>query len=115
MEGGDGDGAATYKTGHVVKDVKEVGEKVKVTYVDLKTGATGSMESDLVVAADGAQSTIRRKLCPEVSPEVSPKYAGYVTWRGRVPESAMPSKTREVLRDRCVIPRVEGGYQISYV
>lgn len=102
---------ATYKTRQVVQDVEQIGEKVKVTSLDLDTGTISSIESDLVVAADGAHSAIRRKFCPEVIP----RYAGYVTWRGRVPESAVSPKTREVLRDQCVILRVEGGYHISCV
>jgi 2-polyprenyl-6-methoxyphenol hydroxylase-like FAD-dependent oxidoreductase len=100
---------ATYKTRRVVQDVAQVGEKITVTVLDLEDGTTTAIESDLVIAADGAHSTIRKKLCPEVVP----RYAGYVTWRGRVPESAVPSKTRDALRDRCAILRVEGGYQIS--
>lgn len=82
---------------------------MSVTVLDLETDTTTAMDGDLVIAADGAHSAIRRKLCPGVVP----KYAGYVTWRGRVAESALPSKTREVLRDRCAILRVEGGYQLS--
>jgi 2-polyprenyl-6-methoxyphenol hydroxylase-like FAD-dependent oxidoreductase len=100
---------ATYKTRRVVQDIKQAGEKVKATVLDLDAGTTAPVESDLLIAADGAHSVIRRKLCPEVIPQ----YAEYVTWRGRVPESAVSEATRDVLRDRCVILRVPGGYQIS--
>lgn len=109
LESGDGKLVATYRTRRVVRDVEQVGEKMSVTVLDLETDTTTAMDGDLVIAADGAHSSIRRKLCPGVVP----KYAGYVTWRGRVAESALPSKTREVLRDRCAILRVEGGYQLS--
>lgn len=108
---GDGKEIATYKTRRVVQDIEHAGEKVNVSILDLATDTTTVIGSDLVIAADGAHSAIRRKLCPEIVPQ----YAGYVTWRGRVPESAVSTKTREVLQDRCAILRVEGGYQISCV
>lgn len=44
--------------------------------------------ADLVVAADGGQSTIRQQLFPDVEPDV----ADYVAWRGTVPESDLPSE-----------------------
>jgi 2-polyprenyl-6-methoxyphenol hydroxylase-like FAD-dependent oxidoreductase len=107
----DGQQVAIYKTRQLVQNVEQSQEKIRVTVMDLETGTSMAIEGDLVVAADGAHSAIRKKLCPEVNPQ----YAGYVTWRGRVPEEAVSSRTREVLRDRCVILRVEGGYQISCV
>jgi 2-polyprenyl-6-methoxyphenol hydroxylase-like FAD-dependent oxidoreductase len=101
--------SATYQTGSSVQDVSLERGKVHVRYTTMNDGTNAEMEADLVIAADGAHSTIRHQLHPGVSPE----YAGYVSWRGRVPESALSSSTREALQDRCVIHRVEGGYQIS--
>lgn len=111
LEAVDGQQVATYQTRQAVQDVQQVGKKVEVKVMDLESGTSTSIESDLVIAADGAHSAIRKKLCPEVTPQ----YAGYVTWRGRIPETAVYSQTREALRDRCVFLRVGGGYQISCV
>jgi 2-polyprenyl-6-methoxyphenol hydroxylase-like FAD-dependent oxidoreductase len=110
LDNTDGHQVATYQTRHVVQEVEQAGEKMEVTVMNLETGSFMSMISDLVIASDGAHSAIRKKLCPEVTPQ----YVGYVTWRGRVPETAVSASTREVLKDRCVILRVDGGYQISY-
>jgi 2-polyprenyl-6-methoxyphenol hydroxylase-like FAD-dependent oxidoreductase len=44
---------------------------------------TGSMEADLLVAADGSRSLVRSVLFPDIKP----RYAGYVAWRGVVAES----------------------------
>jgi len=51
--------------------------------------ADGSFaHADLLIGADGYQSTVRRTISPE-HPWAS--YAGYVVWRGLVEESALPS------------------------
>ena len=50
---------------------------------------------DLLVCADGIGSAIRRGLLPDVEPV----YAGYVAWRGMVPERSLPSATAAALGD----------------
>lgn len=47
-----------------------------------------------MIAADGPSSTIRRLVCPEVER----RYAGYVAWRGTVPEE----NASESLKRTCV-------------
>ncbi|MBI4506980.1 MAG: FAD-dependent monooxygenase, partial [Chloroflexi bacterium] len=42
---------------------------------------------ELLIGADGVGSTTRQLLLPEVQPE----YAGYVAWRGLVPQEALPA------------------------
>ncbi|WP_306053401.1 FAD binding domain-containing protein [Natronococcus wangiae] len=54
--------------------------------------------ADLVVAAEGGQSSTRRRLFPEVEPKV----ADYVAWRGVVPESDLATDTVEAFDDRFV-------------
>ncbi|MFM7252692.1 MAG: NAD(P)-binding protein [Ilumatobacteraceae bacterium] len=59
--------------------------------------------ADLVVAADGFDSTVRRRLFGAVDA----RYAGYVGWRGLVAESQLTTETFELLADAvtyCVIP-----------
>jgi 2,6-dihydroxypyridine 3-monooxygenase len=50
---------------------------------------------DLLVCADGVGSTARAR----VLPDVQPVYAGYVAWRGMVPESSLDQATRAVVDD----------------
>jgi len=50
-------------------------------------------EADLLVAADGMNSTIRRRLLPEVKP----RYAGYVAWRGAVTENELPAAYHDLI------------------
>jgi 2-polyprenyl-6-methoxyphenol hydroxylase-like FAD-dependent oxidoreductase len=51
--------------------------------VSARFGAGDVQRVDLLVRADGARSFVRQKMLPEVKP----RYAGYVAWRGVVPES----------------------------
>ncbi|MFM8554240.1 MAG: NAD(P)-binding protein [Acidimicrobiales bacterium] len=52
-----------------------------------------SSSAELVVFADGVASTARSRLLPGLSP----RYAGYVAWRGMVPEADLPDDVSAVL------------------
>lgn len=47
----------------------------------------------ILIAADGTLSTVRKI----VEPEYKPDYAGYVAWRGLVPENEMPEEAKELI------------------
>lgn len=73
-----------YHSGHETVDVAP--EEPALSFAD-----RGRAEGDLVVAAEGIRSTVRERLFPDAGPE----YAGYVAWRGTVPESAVSDDVRE--------------------
>lgn len=66
-------------------------------------------EGDLLVAADGMHSTARAA----IAPEARPRYAGYVSWRGVVPESAVHAPFRETLSRHMTFCFPDGELAIS--
>jgi 2,6-dihydroxypyridine 3-monooxygenase len=61
--------------------------------VDVHLAGGEDTRSDLLVCADGVRSSARARLLPEVSP----RYAGYVGWRGAVACSALEPATLAAL------------------
>jgi 2,6-dihydroxypyridine 3-monooxygenase len=82
--------AGRYLLGREVVAFDQAGDGVGVTLAD------GSRaRADLLVCADGVGSTAREKLVPGVEPS----YAGYVAWRGTLPERSLSPATRKALDD----------------
>jgi 2-polyprenyl-6-methoxyphenol hydroxylase-like FAD-dependent oxidoreductase len=100
---------ATYQTNKLVRSVQHEGEKVVVAYGDTLTGVSSVLHADLVIAADGAHSLVRKT----VLPTVHPKYAGYITWRGAVPECSLSENSRKMLKDRNIFFKTGQGYILS--
>jgi 2,6-dihydroxypyridine 3-monooxygenase len=78
---------------HLSKDLiglEEEAERVVARFAD------GGIESfDLLIGADGIRSTVRGLLFPDLRPA----YAGYVGWRGTLPEAELPERAKEALLD----------------
>jgi 2,6-dihydroxypyridine 3-monooxygenase len=72
--------------------------------VTVSLGSGPRAEADLLVCADGVGSPARRRLLPGISPA----YAGYVAWRGTLPERDLSPAARKALGDAItyqVLPR----------
>ena len=105
------DGTVIYDVGKRVTDISyDKGSGISLTFEDVEQGGSKVLYPDLVIAADGANSSIRKLLFPEL--EVS--YAGYLTWRGVVPENDVSEETRKFLDDKCIHYRTDGGYILAY-
>ncbi|KAL9014636.1 MAG: hypothetical protein Q9173_000713 [Seirophora scorigena] len=91
-----GAGAASYESVCNVADVKYNMDTVEVQF-ERSTGGGETLHADLVIAADGPASAIRRMLCPGTER----KYVGYVAWRGTVLEKQISNETKALFRS-CV-------------
>jgi 2,6-dihydroxypyridine 3-monooxygenase len=110
-------GTEHYHLGEYAAGFDEDADGVEVRF------ASGRRErGDLVVFADGITSPSRRR----ISPDSELTYAGYVGWRGTVPESEVSAGTFELLHDSITysvaphthmivypIPSPEGGLAVG--
>jgi len=65
---------------------------------------------DLLVGGDGAWSAVRQQLLPEIAPE----YAGYVAWRGVVPEDALSATLRETFLGKFTFFQMPRSHILCY-
>jgi 2,6-dihydroxypyridine 3-monooxygenase len=79
-----------YFLGCEVTGFADSGEAVRVEFAH-----DVSVDADLLVCADGVSSPARRRLLADVRPA----YAGYVAWRGMLPEADLDDRTRAVIGD----------------
>lgn len=68
------------------------------------------LDFDVVIAADGIGSTIRRQLLPEVHAVD----AGYVAWRSAVPASALSPDTAAMMTGSLVYQLLEDSHALVY-
>ena len=68
-------------------------DKTLVSFTDDASGVNAlfadgtTAQGDLIIGADGIRSTVRA----QIMPDAQPLYAGYVAWRGLIPESSLPA------------------------
>ncbi|MBP0582641.1 FAD-dependent monooxygenase [Labrys sp. LIt4] len=67
--------------------------------------------ADLLVGADGGNSTVRRLRWPAAEPT----YAGYLAWRGLVVEDAMPPLARRMLHGEIVFANRPRSHILGYL
>lgn len=95
----DSEGESEYLTGKFVERVEDVNGRMTALVKDVKTGASEQYDGDIIIAADGANSTIRRQLLPNLQREEP----GYVIWRGTIPTKDLPQEILNKLENKPVI------------
>jgi 2-polyprenyl-6-methoxyphenol hydroxylase-like FAD-dependent oxidoreductase len=115
----EGEGKTSYEYGCTVTNIEapqssspdnlDLSNQVKIT-VQHKSGETETTEADLVIAADGPSSRIRA----EYFPDIKRKYAGYVAWRGTVPETQVSQAATDVFVEKFSFYHHEGNQILAY-
>ncbi|AQZ52223.1 FAD-dependent monooxygenase [Martelella mediterranea] len=95
-----------YKLGAGVRSVITDGRQADLLFED-----GHSDQFDLVIGADGLGSVARATVNPDAYEN---RYAGYLTWRGLIPESAVPDKA-EVLLGRFSFYSEPGEHVLGYL
>jgi 2-polyprenyl-6-methoxyphenol hydroxylase-like FAD-dependent oxidoreductase len=96
----------TYHEGHTLTDFSPNERGVVANFDRL-----GDLQADLLVGADGSRSLVRRKLMPEVKPS----YAGYVAWRGVVPESSASAFLAKTFIGHFTFQQMEQSHILCYL
>ncbi|KAF1837427.1 FAD/NAD(P)-binding domain-containing protein [Decorospora gaudefroyi] len=114
-----GEGKTSYEYGCTVTKVEtpkssspdrlDFSEPVKVA-VQHKSGESFTTDADLVIAADGPSSKIRA----EYFPDLKRTYAGYVAWRGTVPETQVSQAATDVFVEKFPFFHTEGIQILAY-
>ncbi|KAI1079986.1 FAD binding domain protein [Whalleya microplaca] len=107
----EGDGSAVYLTGERVTELQYTKDTVTVKFTDIRTNQQESIDADLVIGADGVHSTVRRL----VNAPVFQQYAGYVAWRGTLPEKLVSKETVQYLSDRISLQFSKHTYLLCYI
>ncbi|MCJ8282531.1 MAG: FAD binding domain-containing protein [Rivularia sp. ALOHA_DT_140] len=87
-------------------DIIQDDEQVTAIFAD-GTSDTG----DLLIGADGANSTVRKLFLPSNQPQ----YAGYVAYRGLVNETELDKQTAEILSERFVFHKFPNSHILQYL
>jgi 2,6-dihydroxypyridine 3-monooxygenase len=98
--------AHRYHLGHELTDWHDDGRVVEAQF----GGGKPSQRVDLMVCADGVGSISRARLLPEAKPV----YAGYVAWRGMVPELAVDAKVRATFDDAITYHVLANSHILAY-
>jgi 2-polyprenyl-6-methoxyphenol hydroxylase-like FAD-dependent oxidoreductase len=96
-----------YHMGAHVSGFDQIGDTVTVALDDRDPATV-----DLLVCADGAGSPSRRRLLPDVEP----RYAGYIAWRGTLDEAEAPSDLVSFFDDAFTFSEARsGGHMLAYL
>ena len=105
------DGQIDYRYGSNVTRFEEEGDLIRVFYDRADGTKDESVVGDLLVAADGPSSTIRKILLSNVERE----YCGYCVIRGTVPEDKASKEAKEAFVERFTFFHGDHMQNLTYV
>jgi 2-polyprenyl-6-methoxyphenol hydroxylase-like FAD-dependent oxidoreductase len=92
------------------RHVNGVRQDDHAAYLSFKDG--GEESADIVIGADGTASVVRNAVNSRPSPSI---YAGYVGWRGLLPETALPPQAAADLLDRFAFHQLSGSHVLGFL
>jgi 2-polyprenyl-6-methoxyphenol hydroxylase-like FAD-dependent oxidoreductase len=95
-----------YHRGAKLVAIEQDGHGVTAMFAD---GSTA--HGDLLIGADGGNSTVRELMLPNISP----RYAGYTVWRGLVDESRLSPSIVPHLYENFVFQQDRGALMLQYM
>ncbi|GET36734.1 FAD binding domain-containing protein [Microseira wollei] len=98
--------AEHYHSGKLLTDIEQTDEQVTAIFAD-GTSVTG----ELLIGADGPNSTVRQRLLPNYRYQ----YAGYVGYRGLVDETDIDSNAAALFTERFVFFQFPNSHILQYV
>ncbi|KAL9116206.1 MAG: hypothetical protein Q9227_000577 [Pyrenula ochraceoflavens] len=108
--GREGDGEVEFRNGARATDVKNKGSGVVVYYENISSGKTHSIAADMVIIAEGSNSSTREVFLPGNRRQ----YAGYMCWRGTAPEASLDPKWNELYSERMPLHVMHRSYMLAY-
>jgi 2-polyprenyl-6-methoxyphenol hydroxylase-like FAD-dependent oxidoreductase len=101
--------AESYHLGAEIAGFNEAGDS---GLVSVRLAGRRTAEADLLVCADGWRSATRRHFLPQASP----RYAGYIAWRGTLAESQASADLVSFFDDRFTFSDARsGGHALCYL
>ena len=98
--------AQHYHTGKQLNDIQQISDQVTATFTD-GTQTT----ADLLIGADGPNSTVRHQFLPDAHY----RYAGYVAYRGLVNEAELEPEAASLFTERFVFYQFPNSHILQYV
>jgi 2-polyprenyl-6-methoxyphenol hydroxylase-like FAD-dependent oxidoreductase len=95
-----------YHEGHTLNGLSQSKDGV-IAHFD----GVNPVQTDILVGADGSRSFVRQHLMPEVKPH----YAGYVAWRGVVPESSASPLLTKTFVDHFTFQQMKHSHILCYL
>ena len=103
---------AVYENGCTITNIEDAGDDgVKIVYTHKDRGDGQTAVADMLLAADGPSSTIKRLLNPSITRD----YAGYVAWRGTAPESQLSDQAKESFVEKFTFFHTTGIQILGYL
>lgn len=112
------EGSVSYEYGCTVTDVNvprgtsqslDISNPITVS-ITHHSGQTSTVAADLIIAADGPSSKIRQLYLPDIKRT----YAGYVAWRGTVPEDKVSPAAKDVFVEKFPFFHTENNQILAY-